>query len=106
VRSESCRPKRTPKANQTSKSIKRESNYLRGDLAGELASAAPNVSGDSEQLLKFHGIYSQDNRDERRARTMAGEGLDYIFMIRVVVPGGRLSSEQWLGMDEIAGTIR
>jgi sulfite reductase (ferredoxin) len=85
--------------------IKRASNYLRGDLADELANAAPNVSGDSEQLLKFHGIYSQDNRDERRARTMAGEGLDYIFMIRVVVPGGRLSSEQWLGMDDVATTI-
>ena len=85
--------------------IKRASNYLRGDLADELANAAPNVSGDSEQLLKFHGIYSQDNRDERRARTLAGEGLDYIFMIRVVVPGGRLSSEQWLGMDEVATTI-
>jgi sulfite reductase (ferredoxin) len=85
--------------------VKRESNYLRGDLATELASDAPNVSGDSEQLLKFHGIYSQDNRDVRRTRTLAGEGLDYIFMIRVVVPGGRLSSDQWLGMDEVATTI-
>jgi sulfite reductase (ferredoxin) len=85
--------------------IKRESNYLRGDLAGELETDAPNVSGDSEQLLKFHGIYSQDNRDERRARSLAGEALDYIFMIRVVVPGGRLSAEQWLGMDEIASTL-
>lgn len=85
--------------------VKRESNYLRGDLATELASDAPNVSGDSEQLLKFHGIYSQDNRDVRRTRTLAGEGLDHIFMIRVVVPGGRLSSDQWLGMDEVATTI-
>jgi sulfite reductase (ferredoxin) len=85
--------------------IKRASNYLRGDLANELATDAPNVSGDSEQLLKFHGIYSQDNRDERRARSLAGEALDYIFMIRVVVPGGRLSSEQWLGMDDVASTL-
>jgi sulfite reductase (ferredoxin) len=85
--------------------IKRASNYLRGDLANELATDAPNVSGDSEQLLKFHGIYSQDNRDERRARSLAGEALDYIFMIRVVVPGGRLSSEQWLGMDDVATTL-
>lgn len=85
--------------------IKRASNYLRGDLAAELASDAPDVSRGSEQLLKFHGVYSQDNRDERRRRTLAGEGLDYIFMIRVVVPGGRLSSDQWLGMDEVATTI-
>lgn len=85
--------------------VKRASNYLRGDLDAELSNDAPNVSNDSEQLLKFHGIYSQDNRDLRRARAEAGETLDYIFMIRVVIPGGRLSAEQWLGLDEIAGSI-
>jgi sulfite reductase (ferredoxin) len=85
--------------------VKRASNYLRGDLAAELSIDAPNVSNDSEQLLKFHGVYSQDNRDVRRERAQAGEPLDYIFMIRVVIPGGRLSSEQWLGLDDIAGSI-
>src|ERR1700722_5032176 len=85
--------------------VKCASNYLPGDLASDMSSDAPNVSNDSEQLLKFHGIYSQDNRDVRRERTLAGEGLDYIFMIRVVIPGGRLSAEQWLGLDEIAGSI-
>ncbi len=85
--------------------IKRASNYLRGDLADELSNEAPNVSGDSEQLLKFHGIYSQDNRDVRRVRAQAGETLDYIFMIRVAVPGGRLSPEQWLGLDDIATSM-
>ncbi len=85
--------------------IKRASNYLRGDLAAELSNPVPNVSNDSEQLLKFHGVYAQDNRDVRRARAETGEGLDYIFMIRVVIPGGRLSAEQWLGLDEIAGSI-
>jgi sulfite reductase (ferredoxin) len=84
--------------------IKRASNYLRGDLAVELSDEAPNVTNESEQLLKFHGIYSQDNRDVRRARAEVGETLDYIFMIRVVVPGGRLSSEQWLGLDAIASS--
>ncbi|MGC1239352.1 MAG: NADPH-dependent assimilatory sulfite reductase hemoprotein subunit [Acidimicrobiales bacterium] len=93
------------KSESSVEGIKRASNYLRGDLANELGTDAPNVSGDSEQLLKFHGIYSQDNRDERRARSLAGEALDYIFMIRVVVPGGRLSSEQWLGMDDVASTL-
>jgi sulfite reductase (ferredoxin) len=85
--------------------IKRASNYLRGDLANDLSLEAPNVSNDSEQLLKFHGIYAQDNRDVRRARSLAGETLDYIFMIRVVIPGGRLSSEQWLGLDQISSTV-
>jgi sulfite reductase (ferredoxin) len=85
--------------------VKRASNYLRGDLDSQLSNELPNVSNDSEQLLKFHGIYAQDQRDVRRARAQAGETLDYIFMIRVVVPGGRLSPEQWLGLDEIASTI-
>jgi sulfite reductase (ferredoxin) len=82
--------------------VKRASNYLRGDLDAELSNAAPNVSTNSEQLLKFHGIYAQDDRDVRRARALAKETLDYIFMIRVVIPGGRLSNEQWLGLDAIA----
>src|SRR5665213_1999722 len=85
--------------------VKRASNYLRGDLDRQLSNDLPTVSNDSEQLLKFHGIYAQDQRDVRRARAQAGETLDYIFMIRVVVPGGRLSPEQWLGLDEIASTI-
>jgi sulfite reductase (ferredoxin) len=93
------------KSESAVEAVKRASNYLRGDLDADLSSDAPNVSNDSEQLLKFHGIYSQDNRDVRRARAEAGEGLDYIFMIRVVIPGGRLSTEQWLSLDEIAGSI-
>ena len=91
--------------------VKRASERLRGNLATELAADAANVSAESEQILKFHGIYSQDNRDVRRERSLAGESLEYIFMIRVVVPGGRLTPAQWLGLDEIAssqsdGTIR
>ena len=76
------------KSESAVEAVKRASNYLRGDLDADLSSDAPNVSNDSEQLLKFHGIYSQDNRDVRRARAEAGETLDYIFMIRVVDPRG------------------
>ncbi len=91
--------------------IKRTSAHLRGDLAEQLADDSPKVSSDSEQLLKFHGIYAQDNRDVRRERAQAKEELDYIFMIRVAIPGGRLTTDQWLTLDKIAdeiadGTIR
>ncbi len=85
--------------------IKRASDYLRGDLARELTLDTPNVTAESEQLLKFHGIYSQDNRDVRRQRAQAGEVLDYIFMTRVVIPGGRLSTDQWLALDDIATSV-
>jgi sulfite reductase (ferredoxin) len=91
--------------------IKRSSDYLRGNLARDLSDERPHVSPESEQLLKFHGVYAQDDRDVRRARAQAGEPLEYIFMVRVVVPGGRLSSAQWRALDEVAethtdGTIR
>jgi sulfite reductase (ferredoxin) len=91
--------------------IKRSSNYLRGAIGSELDNGVANVSNDSEQILKFHGIYAQDNRDVRRERAQKGDPLDYIFMIRVAIPGGRLTTEQWLALDaassDIAdGTIR
>ncbi len=91
--------------------IKRSSNLLRGDLAQELANEVTNVTSESEQLLKFHGIYAQDNRDVRRERALNAETLEYIFMVRVVVPGGMLTTERWLALDRIAtnladGTVR
>jgi sulfite reductase (ferredoxin) len=91
--------------------IKRSSNYLRGEISRELDNDVASVSNESEQILKFHGIYAQDNRDVRRARALKGEELDYIFMIRIAIPGGRLTTDQWLALDGAAtdvadGTIR
>lgn len=85
--------------------VKRASNHLRGDLAPQLESDAPNVSNDAETLLKFHGIYSQDHRDFRRERSIAGQPLEYIFMVRVAIPGGQLTAGQWLSLDRIADEI-
>ena len=45
-----------PKQETAVEGIKVASDFLRGDLADQLASDAPNVSEDSEQPLKFHGI--------------------------------------------------
>ena len=101
----------SPRQETAVEEIKRSSGQLRGDLAEQLDRDTPNVSSDSEQLLKFHGIYAQDNRDVRRERSLAGEELDFIFMIRVAIPGGRLTPQQWLALDSISsdiadGTIR
>ena len=84
---------------------KRASDYLRGTLLEEIENASPKFDGDSEQLLKFHGVYSQDNRDVRRERSLAGEELEHIFMTRVVVPGGFLTSAQWLALDTASDTV-
>ena len=91
--------------------IKAESRGLRGQLAEDLAAPTPNVSSASEQLIKFHGIYAQDHRDVRRARSLAHEPLEFIFMTRVVIPGGHLTAQQWLELDRLAddvadGTLR
>jgi len=100
-----------PRQLTAEETIKAESQLLRGALLEDLAAPTPNLEGRSEHLLKFHGIYAQDNRDVRRERTLAGEVLEYIFMIRVAIPGGRLTPTQWLALDDIAeeladGTIR
>jgi sulfite reductase (ferredoxin) len=85
--------------------VKRESTYLRGSIAAELANAEPTVSHDAEHLLKFHGIYTQDDRDVRRERTQAKQALEFIFMLRVAIPGGRLTAEQWLALDTLADQV-
>lgn len=91
--------------------FKAESNYLRGDIAAELVDGHPNFGKASVQLLKNHGTYEQDNRDERVASRASGGGKadkSYIFMVRTKVPGGKLTSEQLLAeldlCDEVGNT--
>jgi sulfite reductase (NADPH) hemoprotein beta-component len=70
---------------------------LAGNIAATLAdTAAACFSADDEQFLKFHGIYQQDDRDKRKA------GKQYIWMIRGRIPGGVLSSAQYLVYDRLA----
>jgi sulfite reductase (ferredoxin) len=82
--------------------IKRSSRHLRGELAGELATGADSFEHDSVVLLKFHGIYQQDDRDVRRARAAKKLPLAYSCMVRTSVPGGRITAEQWLAQDRLA----
>lgn len=85
--------------------LKLASDGLRGDLVAELDADSAGVTTESHQLLKFHGIYSQDDRDQRRVLAAAGRELAHIFMARVAIPGGALTSEQWLVLDRIAGEL-
>jgi len=81
---------------------KREGRQLRGTIAETLASEATHFGHDDLQLLKFHGTYQQDDRDLRKAR--GEEEKSYSFMIRVALPAGLLTSEQYLAFDDLAGT--
>jgi sulfite reductase (ferredoxin) len=82
--------------------IKRSSRYLAGTLADDLEDGSTDFGHDAELLLKFHGIYQQDDRDLRRALTQAKLPLDYSCMVRASVPGGIITREQWLALDRLA----
>jgi sulfite reductase (ferredoxin) len=85
----------------SAEAIKAASRHLRGTLAAELANDESRFVGDSENLLKFHGIYQQDDRDLRRSRAAKKLPLAYQCMVRTSVPGGVVSAEQWLAMDAL-----
>ncbi|MBX3397894.1 MAG: NADPH-dependent assimilatory sulfite reductase hemoprotein subunit [Gemmataceae bacterium] len=82
--------------------IKTASRFLRGTLAEELASDADHFGEESKQLLKFHGSYQQEDRDARKKRDKPA-GKAYMFMIRLKLPGGKLTPAQYLAMDDICG---
>ena len=82
--------------------IKEASRYLRGTIAETLASDATHFSEDEKQLLKFHGTYQQDDRDLRNALRQQGKEPHYMFMVRVRIPGGALTAEQYLACDDLA----
>ncbi|MDA0812361.1 MAG: NADPH-dependent assimilatory sulfite reductase hemoprotein subunit [Verrucomicrobia bacterium] len=86
-------------------SIKDASRYLRGTILEGLADTSTGALADDDtQLTKFHGIYQQDDRDVRSARRKAKQEPAYSFMIRVRVPGGVCTPQQWLQMDRLATT--
>ncbi len=76
--------------------IKENSNYLRGPLADEMKNDEPFISKEAYQILKFHGSYQQDDRDLRKGREKY-----WSFMIRGRIPGGRITAEQYLSIDDI-----
>jgi sulfite reductase (ferredoxin) len=91
--------------------IKENSNSLRGSIAEELSKGTDHFSHDDYQILKFHGIYQQDDRDLRQQLKKEGKDKKYIFMIRTKNPGGELSAEQWEVLNKISdqcadGTLR
>ncbi|ADB16007.1 Sulfite reductase (NADPH) [Pirellula staleyi DSM 6068] len=77
--------------------IKDNSNFLAGDLTPEMTDGNDFFGKSSEVLLKFHGTYQQDDRDERGGVTEDGKKKkSFIFMVRTRIPGGKLTSQQLL----------
>ncbi|GHC18277.1 sulfite reductase [NADPH] hemoprotein beta-component [Kushneria pakistanensis] len=84
-------------------SLKVNSDFLRGKLMDDMADNATGaVSPDDTQLTKFHGFYMQDDRDVRDQRRKKKLEPLYSFMVRLRIAGGRMSSQQWLTLDDVA----
>ncbi|MHA6690987.1 assimilatory sulfite reductase (NADPH) hemoprotein subunit [Devosia sp. A449] len=84
-------------------SLKANSDQLRGSIALSLLDRITGaVSGDDTKLLKFQGIYQQDDRDVRDERRKQKLEPAYQFMARVRLPGGVATPEQWLKIDALA----
>uniref|UniRef100_A0A7C1FF16 NADPH-dependent assimilatory sulfite reductase hemoprotein subunit n=1 Tax=Caldilinea aerophila TaxID=133453 RepID=A0A7C1FF16_9CHLR len=89
--------------------IKENSNYLRGTLAEQLHNDLDHFDESGKQLLKFHGLYQQHDRDQRKGARESEK--TYSFMLRTRIPGGLLTPEQYLVHDDLAqryanGTLR
>src|ERR1700756_1191867 len=85
--------------------IKSESHALRGTIQETLLGDESHFSDDEYQLLKFHGTYQQDDRDQRVPRKKQNLDKAWMFMVRSKLPGGALSAEQYLAHDRIAGDL-
>lgn len=84
--------------------IKEASDALRGTIKQSLSDEITGaIREDDQAVIKFHGMYQQDDRDRREER--AAKKLDrlYSFMIRLRLPGGLLSAKQWIAAHHIAG---
>ena len=78
--------------------IKERSDFLREPVATEIQQDTTHFTEEAVQILKFHGSYQQDNRDNR----VKGQEKDYQFMVRTRNPGGFVSAEMYLVLDKLA----
>lgn len=84
--------------------IKRASRGLRGTIREGIENQLSGaIADDDQQLIKFHGMYQQDDRDRREERAAKKLERLYSFMIRLRLPGGYLTAEQWIATHHIAG---
>lgn len=96
----------------TNEDMKLGSNFLRGTIKEGLTDDSTGaVCAVDQQLTKFHGFYMQDDRDIRDTRKAQSLEPYYTFMVRVRLPGGKMTPDQWLVVDRLAndngvGTIK
>tara|TARA_R110002049_G_scaffold2750_2_gene21754 strand:+ start:630638 stop:632395 length:1758 start_codon:yes stop_codon:yes gene_type:complete len=85
--------------------IKEQSQFLKGTIDTELADPTDHFDKSNIQLLKFHGTYQQDDRDARAAAKKTGGGKAFSMMVRLRIPGGRITSEQMLAQLDLCDEL-
>lgn len=84
--------------------IKKASDGLRGTLKESLQDELTGAVREQDHaLVKFHGMYEQDDRDLREERALKKLDKLYSFMIRLRIPGGLITPQQWIAVHHIAG---
>lgn len=83
--------------------LKTESNFLRGTIEQDLGDQLTGgFTADNFQLIRFHGMYQQDDRDIRPERTKQKLEPLHNVMLRARMPGGIIQPQQWLAIDKFA----
>ncbi|WP_278182968.1 assimilatory sulfite reductase (NADPH) hemoprotein subunit [Vibrio misgurnus] len=83
--------------------LKRESHFLRGTIEQDLQDRITGgFSADNFQLIRFHGMYQQDDRDIRAERSKQKLEPLHNVMLRARMPGGIITPHQWLAIDKFA----
>ncbi len=84
--------------------IKEHSKGLRGTLKESLEDEhTGSIRTPDEALIKFHGMYQQDDRDLREERARKKLENLFSFMIRLRIPGGFMTAAQWVAAHHVAG---
>ncbi|NWA63876.1 assimilatory sulfite reductase (NADPH) hemoprotein subunit [Pantoea sp. B9002] len=83
--------------------LKKQSNYLRGTILDDLDDGLTGgFTGDNFLLIRFHGMYQQDDRDIRAERAAQKLEPRHAMMLRCRLPGGIITPTQWLAIDKFA----
>ncbi|MBS0923595.1 assimilatory sulfite reductase (NADPH) hemoprotein subunit [Providencia sp. JGM181] len=86
-----------------SERMKQQSNYLRGTIKDDLKNGLTGgFDGDNFLLIRFHGMYQQDDRDIRAERAEQKLEPRHAMMLRCRLPGGIITPKQWLDIDRFA----
>ncbi|EEG85753.1 nitrite/sulfite reductase ferredoxin domain protein [Proteus penneri ATCC 35198] len=86
-----------------SERMKKESHFLRGTITEDLQNGLTGgFEGDNFLLIRFHGMYQQDDRDIRAERAEQMLEPRHAMMLRCRLPGGIISPKQWLRIDQFA----